>query len=158
MVAAGLAIYGLASSPVFGLDRVATSGVALTDAGLVRAALDVPRGTNLVTLDTATLTAQLETLPTVRDAAVSAALPGTLEVRLTERRPILAWAVGERRFLADLEGRLIAELAPERAAAAGRRRVIVTGTGAPTKGRPLPCSSTGEGTALEVGDRLRPSC
>lgn len=160
MVAAGLAVYGLASSPVFGLDRVTTTGVALTDDALVRAALEVPRGTNLMTLDTATLAAQLETLPTVRDAAVTAALPGTLDVRLTERRPILAWAVGERRFLADVEGRLIAEVAPDvelpRLADDG---TVVTGAGAAAKGEALPLlvDARASGTALEVGDRLQPT-
>jgi len=163
MVVAALAAYGLANSPVFGLARVSTTGTALTDDAAVRAALDVPRGANLVTLDTALLATRLEALPTVRSAAVSAALPDTLQIRVAERRPILAWAVGERRFLVDVEGRLIAELAPDdelpRLAPDGsiatRSAGASVGSMSP-KGSPLPLLTDrrSSGLTLEVGDRL----
>jgi len=94
-------------------------------------------------------------------ASVSAALPGTLHVQLTERRPILAWAVGERRFLVDVDGRLIAELAKEE----DLPRLAPDGSVAPTSsagkaepGDPLPLLVDRRvgGSALGVGDRLQP--
>lgn len=157
MIAAALAVYGLASSPVFGLDRLSTSGAALTGEAAVRAALHVPAGTNLVTLDTAKLVARLEALPTVRDADVTAALPGTLAVQLIERRPILAWVVGERRFLVDVDGRIIAELAAEaelpRLRADGSVATRESGAG---EGRPLPllADRRAAGAFLAVGVQL----
>ncbi len=161
MVAAALAIYGMASSPVFGLDRVATQGAALTDEAALRAALDVPAGTNLVTLDTAALAARLESLPTVRDASVTAALPGTLQVQLGERRPIVAWGVGDRRFLVDVDGRLIAEVAPgdELPRVAGDGTVVTRTSGGRSgaaAGDPLPMLVDGRAASasLRVGDRL----
>lgn len=165
MVATLLAGYGLVSSPVFGMDRLATDGAALTDDAALRAALDVAPGTNLVTLDVAALAARLETLPTVREATVAAALPGTLAITLAERRPILAWAVGDRRFLVDVDGRLIAELAPgdELPRLAPDGSVVVPGdapAAAATDARgvtlPLLIDKRAAGAALEVGDRLGP--
>jgi hypothetical protein len=157
MIATVLAGYGLVSSPVFALDRIATEGATLTDEAALRAALDVPAGTNLVTLDVTALAARLESLPTVRDATVAAALPGTLAVSVAERRPILAWSVGERRFLVDVEGRLIAELAT----GAGLPRLAPDGsvaTSAATRGKPLPLlvDKRSTGASLRIGDRLGP--
>jgi hypothetical protein len=168
MVGAALAGYGLASSPVFGLDRISTTGVVLTDGAAVRAVLDVPPGTNLVSLDTARLATRLEALPTVRAASVSAALPGTLHVQLTERRPILAWAVGDRRFLVDVDGRMIAELAKDEAlprvnpdgsvvpAAGTTATTAPPGRAAQSDPLPLLVDGRASGPALEVGDRLDP--
>lgn len=104
------AIWGLATSPVFGLDRLTIEGAGLTDPATVRATLDVPVGANLVTLDTTTLVTRLEKLPTVAEARVSADVSGDLHVALTERRPILAWQVAGHRYLVDVDGLVIAEL------------------------------------------------
>ncbi len=110
MLVAGVAVWGLATSPVFGLDTLKIEGTALTTDAAVTSTLRVADGTNLVTLDTAKLAAALERLPTIASASVEAGLPGTLVVRVTERRPILAWAVGQRRFLVDVDGQVIAEV------------------------------------------------
>jgi hypothetical protein len=111
MLAAILAIWGLASSPVFGVDSVTVEGAGLTSEATIREALDLAPGTNLVTLDTTALARRLEAMPTVRRADVVAGLPGSLRVVVDERRPILAWTVGRRRLLVDVEGRVIAEQA-----------------------------------------------
>jgi hypothetical protein len=156
MIAAAAAVYGLATSPVFGLDRVSTGGATLTDDAVLQAAIGVPTGTNLVTLDTSELVARLEAIPTVRDAHVTVALPGSLQVQLTERRPILAWAVGERRFLVDVDGRLIAELSSDAAIPALAEDGSVAGAEGATGAESLPLlTDRRKGDAgLEVGDRL----
>jgi cell division septal protein FtsQ len=112
MLASAAAGWGLISSPVFGLDRVVISGASLTDEAAIRTSLGVELGTNLVTLDTAALAQKVEGLTTIRSAEVAAGLPGTLRVIVQERQPILAWAIGARRFLVDVDGRIIAALAP----------------------------------------------
>jgi cell division septal protein FtsQ len=112
MLAAVAAIYGLTSSPVFSLERLRIQGATLTSDVTVRAALGLgsAAGVNLVTLDTTTLAARLEELPTVARAEVSVGLPGTLLVTVTDRAAILVWAVGDRRLLVDVDGRIIDEL------------------------------------------------
>ena len=47
------------------------------------------------------LAAALRQLPTVKDAAVSVALPDTVRVALDEREPILVWHTAAGRFLVD---------------------------------------------------------
>ena len=109
MMATAAAVYGLTSSPVFGLDRLQVTGGTLTSEDAIRAALRLgtdPR-VNLVTIDTGVLEARLEQVPTVAAADVSIGLPGTLAVRVTDRTPILAWQVGDRRLLVDVDGRVI---------------------------------------------------
>ena len=112
MLASAAAIWGLVTSPVFGLDRLVIDGATLTDEAAVRTTIGVDLGTNLVTLDTGALAEKLEGLPTIRRAEVTAGLPGTLKVVIDERQPILAWAIGTRRFLVDVDGRVIAALEP----------------------------------------------
>jgi cell division protein FtsQ len=109
-ILAGAAIYGAASSPVFGLSRVLVDGASFTPESEVRAALDVPAATNLFRLSTVEPTRRLLALPAVRGAEVVVSLPGTLRIRLVERTAILVWAVGERRFLVDRDGLLFADL------------------------------------------------
>ncbi len=72
--------------------------------------LEDVRGANLFQLDTGPLEDDIGALTTVAEAAVSVRLPDTLVVRLEEREPILVWRVGERYFLADVEGTLFAVL------------------------------------------------
>jgi hypothetical protein len=84
-----------------------------TDGDAVEAKLADVRGRNLFGLTTAPLEAALETLSTVEKAHVDVRLPGTLGVTLEERRPILIWQVGERRYLADSDGVLFALLGTE---------------------------------------------
>src|SRR5437762_1416210 len=50
---------------------------------------------------------QLETLPWVRSATIERRLPGTLFVRLAERRPLAVWQHGGIQQLIDREGAVI---------------------------------------------------
>ncbi len=154
---AAAAIWGLATSPVFGLDRLTVQGAALTTEAAISSTIHVANGTNLVTLDTAILGAALEQLPTVASAEVSAGLPGSLTVRITERRPILAWSVGKRRFLVDVDGRVIAELSSGAdLPRLDRHGDVVSGAAAGTAGTPVGqvADRRQAGRALAVGDRL----
>ncbi len=111
IILAGAALYGAASSPVFGLDRILVDGASFTPESEVRAALGIPASANLFRLSTVEPTERLLALPAVRHAEVAVSLPGTIRVQLTERTAILVWAAGERRFLVDRDGLLFADLA-----------------------------------------------
>jgi hypothetical protein len=113
MLASAAAIYGVGASSAFDYAKLQVDGLRFTDGSAVEAALADVRGRNMFGLSTAPLEAALETLSTVEKAHVDVRLPGTLGVTLEERRPILIWQVGERRYLADSDGALFALLGKE---------------------------------------------
>jgi cell division septal protein FtsQ len=110
MLASAAAIYGVGASSAFDYARLQVDGLQFTDAAAVEAALADVRGANLFGLTTGPLEATLEKLSTVEHARVDVRLPGTLAVTLEERRPVLIWQVGARRYLADADGSLFALL------------------------------------------------
>jgi cell division septal protein FtsQ len=110
MLVAAAGIYGVGSSSAFDYARLQLDGVHLTDQSVVESTLAGVRGRNLFGLSTRPLVAALETLPTVQHARVDIRLPGTLAVTVEERKPILIWQVGARRYLADTDGTLFALL------------------------------------------------
>lgn len=124
LLVAAAAIYGVANSSAFVFDDVRIEGATYTPSSDVEAALAESRGVNLFQLRTGPLEEGIATLPTVRGATVSVQLPGTLVVDLQERTPILVWRVGERRYLADVEGQLFARLPDEAPSAAASLPVV----------------------------------
>jgi POTRA domain, FtsQ-type len=123
LVAAG-AIYGSAGTPAFGFERLEVAGNAVTTVATVDQQLGVARGANLVSLATAPIVERIRQIPAVADATVTVRLPDVIRVELTERRPILLWQVGMRRFTADAAGRLFAEVGPATPAAVASLPVI----------------------------------
>lgn len=109
LISAG-SIYGLAATSAFGFERLDVSGLALTSDDAIRTQVGLAPGTNLVGLATEPIAARLRELPSVRDAEVSVGLPDVLQVVVAERRPIIVWAVGERRFAVDDGGLLFADV------------------------------------------------
>jgi hypothetical protein len=109
MLAATAAIYGVTASPAFVVADLELTGIRYTDEQLVRERLALPADTNLFRLSTEPLEARLLELPTIVAASIEARLPGTLAVRIEERVAVLAWQVGERRYLVDGQGSLFAE-------------------------------------------------
>lgn len=116
MLLAGGAIYGLAATPAFGFRELAISGNALVPESAIRAAVSLAPGTNLVGLDTGPIAGRVAELAAVGAVEVSVGLPDTLEVRLRERRPIVVWAIGDRRLAVDQDGLLFADVGGESAA------------------------------------------
>ncbi len=109
LIAAG-AVYGLSATSAFGFARLDVEGATLTSDAALRAQIALDQGTNLVGLSTGPIADRIRMLPTVSDVAVSVGLPDQLVVRLTERRPIVIWAVGDRRFAVDAGGLLFADV------------------------------------------------
>lgn len=109
MIVAG-AIYGLAATSAFGFERLEVNGTGLTTEEAIRASIGLDPGTNLVGLATEPLEARIRRLPSVREASVTVGLPDVLRVDVTERRAILIWAVGDRRFAVDAGGFAFADV------------------------------------------------
>jgi hypothetical protein len=111
LIATGF-LFTLATGPTaFAVSRTVLPSLTWTDAAALRGALGAVEGGNALRLDTAPLEAALARLPGVAAAQVSVQLPdGTIVVAIEERRPVLAWQIRDRRFIADAEGVIFAEV------------------------------------------------
>jgi cell division protein FtsQ len=70
----------------------------------VRAALDVTRGTPILSIDVTEARAALEALPWVKAARVERQLPNTVHVVIQEREPYALWQRGSKYYLVDRDG------------------------------------------------------
>jgi hypothetical protein len=112
LIAAGL-VYGLASSPVAGFERLEVSGNAITTEDTIRDQVAVDEGTNLVALTTGPIVERLLGIPSIGEASVAVGLPDTLRVAIRERTPVVIWAVGQHRFAVDDSGYVFADVAQD---------------------------------------------
>jgi cell division septal protein FtsQ len=110
MLLSAFAIYGVGASPVFDFGELRIEGARFTDPDAVQRSVESARGENLFLLPTAPLVAELRNIPTVADAHIGIALPGTLVVTIDEREPVLIWKVGSQRYLADRDGLLVGRI------------------------------------------------
>ena len=111
MLVAAVSVYGVAQAAAFQVVDIQVEGASFTDPAAIVAAVEPAKGTNIFALAHRPLEdARCASLPTVRGADVSVGLPGTLVVRIRERRPILVWRIGARRYLADSDGPAVREL------------------------------------------------
>lgn len=104
------ALYGLVTTPAFVLTRTELPELRWTATDAVVRAVATPDGTNLFRIRTGPIADRLRALPAVASARVSVSLPDTLVVEIHEREAIMAWGVGESRFLVDREGMIFAVL------------------------------------------------
>jgi len=86
---------------------IEVEGRETTDAATIMAALDAARGTPILAVSPRRAKEQLESLPWVRSATIERRLPGTLFVRLVERRPLAVWQYGGKQELIDRDGEVI---------------------------------------------------
>ena len=110
LLAAAAAIYGVSASSAFVARTMSIDGATWTGEAVVRETVGALEGANLFTLRTADLEQRLATLPAVRSALVSVALPDAIGIRLDERKPLLVWQTGADRWLVDREGMVFAKL------------------------------------------------
>jgi cell division protein FtsQ len=91
----------------FAVTDIAVEGRQTTDPATILAALGAGRGTPILAVDPRRAEARLAALPWVRSARIERLFPGTILVRLTERRPLALWQHGGRIELIDHEGAVI---------------------------------------------------
>ncbi len=124
ILVASAGIYGLASSNAFALRHTTITGATWTPEATILEALALPDGANLFTLEPGALERALATLPTLRGAAVTVALPDELRVDVAERAPLLVWRTTNGSYLVDADGMLFAELGPDQKEAAAALPVV----------------------------------
>jgi hypothetical protein len=125
MLLAAFAIYGVGASPAFEFGELRIEGATYTDPDAVQRTMEAARGENLFRLSTAPLVASLREIPTVSDARIAIALPGTLVVTLDEQQPVLVWKVGSQRYLVDRDGLIVGRLGDDAPPAATALPAVV---------------------------------
>lgn len=108
LVLAGILLRLATTSEAFALAQIDAPELRWTSADAVNAAVGVPLGSNVFAIETKPIEDRLLALPAVATATVRVGLPGSLDVAVHERDPILAWRVGETTFLVDDQGGLFA--------------------------------------------------
>lgn len=152
MLATGFLLTFVTGPSAFGLARTEMPALTWTDASLVTAALALEDGTNVFRLGTAPLEAAIRALPAVASANVRVALPeAAVVVTIEERVPVLAWQVGDTRFIADREGTIFATLGDKAPLPAGVAVVDDRRTGGVA---PLTIGGRLDAVELDVATRL----
>jgi len=117
LLVAGLLLRLATTSDIFALQRVDAPRLRWTTAEAVDAAVGIPLGSNVFAIEARPIEDRLRGLPAVATASVRVGLPGSLEVQVVERDPILAWRVADTAFLVDRDGALFASVAAKDLAA-----------------------------------------
>lgn len=93
--------------------RIAVRGNVRLSAGEVQALVDGLRGSNILTADLAAYRQRLLESPWVADVALRRLLPSTVEVFVSERRPVGLCRLNGQLYLVDRSGTLIDEFGPQ---------------------------------------------
>jgi len=135
---------------------IVIEGRANTPEPLLRAALGVSRGDAILGFSLADARARIETLTWVEHATVERRLPGTIVVKLDERRPFAVWQNQGKFALIDRDGQLVTD----QDVSQFRHLPLVVGAGAPGAATVLldaltarPALQTRVIAAVRVGER-----
>jgi len=129
-----VAVWAALFSPLLRVDDVKVVGAERTALKEVVAAAALGPQENLLMLSTSEVADRVRSLPWVRSVDVDRMLPGTVRIKLTERRPAMVLSLGAARWTIDSTGRVL-------------------GSGAADKG--LPVLAGVQVATVEPGVRLR---
>ncbi len=120
-ILAAAAIYAVSVVPAFQLRQLDVEGVTITPSASLDQALGLAAHPhpNVFAIDTERIRQALLGLPAVARASLSVELPGRLVVHVTERSPVLVWAVDDQRWFVDVDGLVLAPAPAGDPAAAG---------------------------------------
>ncbi len=102
------ALSGIGEGLGLTVQHVILEGRRNTPTDMIRAALGVARGDPILDFSPEDARARLETIAWVQRAHVERRLPGTILVRIDERRPFAIWQNGGRFVIVDREGKTVA--------------------------------------------------
>jgi cell division septal protein FtsQ len=107
------AINLVVSASTLQVRRIAVRGNVRISAGEVQALVEGLRGTNILMADLPAYRRRLLDSPWVADVALRRVLPSTVEVFVSERRPIGLCRLGNQLYLVDRQGMVIDEFGPK---------------------------------------------
>lgn len=93
--------------------RIEVRGNVRLSSGEIQALVDGLRGTNILTADLTEYRRRLTESPWVADVALRRVLPSTVEVFVSERRPMGLCRMGSNLYLIDERGTVIDEFGPQ---------------------------------------------
>lgn len=125
-------IHGTLAGMGFSVREIQLSGNEQTPEEDAYAALDVVQGGSIFALDPAAARLRLIALPWIADAEVSRRLPGTLSVRLIEKRPFALWRRGKDIAIVERNGAVITK-----DGAQAFHLPVIAGEGAPEAAAPF---------------------
>lgn len=102
----------MTSGEAFAVVRLRTIGNSRLSEGEVESLLGGLKGRNIVTTPLEPWRQRLLASPWVREASLRRALPGTIEVRITERVPMAVARSGDSLLLIDDQGAIVDEFGP----------------------------------------------
>lgn len=102
------AAIGIARSPLFTIDAVRIIGVPEDQQAVVRQAVALGSGDNLLTVDLGAASARVQSLPWVREADVTRLPPSGVEVTVVPREPVVVVRLPDAAWLVDAEGVVVA--------------------------------------------------
>jgi cell division protein FtsQ len=143
----------LTRTALLDVERVRVEGAANTSVDDVVAASGLSTGEPLVGLDEGAAVRGVEALPWVADATVERSIDGTVRVRVTERVAVATAPTEAGRALVDLDGRVLAVVAPDEVAEIDPALMAIEGLVAPDPGGTLGPEAAG---AMEVMAGLSP--
>lgn len=94
------------------IQQVHVTGQRFTSDTEIFDAIDLVSMRSLLGVDTDAARARVEALPWIATASISRVYPGTLDVRVTERKAAAVWLDNGREFLIDEEGRVLSAVRP----------------------------------------------
>ncbi|CAN5640057.1 hypothetical protein BH24ACI4_BH24ACI4_03390 [soil metagenome] len=101
------------STPLLRVDRIAVHGNVKLSNGQIQALMDDIRGTNIFLADLAGAKHRLTAAPWIRDVGLRRVLPSTVEVFVSERRPVGLCRLGDQLYLIDETGTIIDQFGPQ---------------------------------------------
>lgn len=104
-----IGVLALLGSSFFAVEEVTVTGAVYTDQEALDAVIEDLTGTAVLLVDSAAVEAQLEAIPWVEDARVTASFPNSASIEIRERTPVAAMmgADGLARVI-DVDGRVLA--------------------------------------------------
>jgi cell division protein FtsQ len=124
------------------VSRIAVKGNVRLSSGQVQALVEDLRGTSILRVDLDAFRQRLVDSPWVADVALRRVLPSTIEVFVSERRPVGLCRLGQELYLVDETGVLIDQFGPQYAEF---DLPIIDGlvSAPPGRGNPQPSIDTG---------------
>ena len=135
LILASWLLYYSIDSPYFAVREISVSGNKLLDAGQATEATRAS-GQNVLRLRGDEIAQLVARMSEVRSARAVLALPGRLDIEVTERTPLVQWQAREGSFLVDREGVAFSRQAPP---------------------SPVVVVKEPDGPAMDVGSRIEPN-
>ena len=101
------------TTPLLRVRRITVQGNVRLSSGQVQALVEDLRGTNILRADLEAFRSRLVESPWIADVALRRVLPGTIEVFVSERRPVGLCRLGEELYLIDEGGTVIDQFGPQ---------------------------------------------